>query len=123
MAANTFLGCQGSAAERFELVRDFGITCSDKNVKTAKMSLDSVLAGFVRSKHRAEAGVRLATARVCPIDSPQPVMVITDPAVIEQPASPLGTRRHSRPADGHWAIRKAPDSVGGRVQRVTVLAS
>ena len=67
VAANAYLGCPGSASERFQLVQEFEITCSDKNVKTAKMSLDSVLAGFVRSKHRAGTGTRLATARVCPV--------------------------------------------------------
>src|SRR5580700_4297817 len=77
VAANAYLGCPGSASERFQLVQEFKITCSDKNVKTATMSLDSVLSGFVRSKHRAGAGTRLATARVCPVGSTQPVMVIT----------------------------------------------
>src|SRR5438128_12679862 len=48
VAANAYLGCPGSASARFQLVQEFEITCSDKNVKTAKMSLDSVLAGFVR---------------------------------------------------------------------------
>ena len=69
VAANAYLGCPGSASERFQLVQEFEITCSDKNVKTATMSLDSVLAGFVRSKHRAGTGTRLATARVCPVGS------------------------------------------------------
>jgi hypothetical protein len=84
VAANAYLGYPGSAAERFQLVQAFEITCSDKNVKSAKLSLDSVLAGFVRSKHRADTGVRLAIARVCPIDSPQPVMVITHPPLAVQ---------------------------------------
>jgi hypothetical protein len=79
VAANAYLGCPGSASERFQLVQEFEIACSDKNVKTAKMSLDSVLAGFVRSRHRAGAGAWLATARVCPVGSTQPVMVITHP--------------------------------------------
>jgi hypothetical protein len=79
VAANAYLGCPGSVAEQFQLVQDIEITCSDKNVKTAKLSLDSVLSGFVRSKHRAQTGVRLATARVCPADSPEPVMVINHP--------------------------------------------
>jgi hypothetical protein len=84
VAANAYLGCPGSAAERFQLVQDFEITCSDKNAKTAKLSLDSVLSGFVRSKHHAETGVRLATAQVCPLDSPQPLMVITHPTLATQ---------------------------------------
>jgi hypothetical protein len=84
VAANSYLGCPGSAAERFELVQEIEITCSDKNVKTAKLSLDSVLAGFVRSKHHAATGARLATARVCPLGSPQPVIEITHPPLAVQ---------------------------------------
>jgi hypothetical protein len=81
VAANAYLGCPGSASERFELIQEFEIACSDKNVKTAKLSLDSVLAGFVRSKHRAGAGMLVATARVCPVGSTEPVMVITHPTL------------------------------------------
>jgi hypothetical protein len=81
VAANAYLGCPGSASERFQLYQEFEITCSDKSVKTATMSLDSVLAGFVRSKHRAGAGMWVATARVCPIGATQPVMVINHPVL------------------------------------------
>jgi len=84
VAANAYLGCPGSAAERFQLVQELEITCSDKNVKIAKLSLDSVLAGFVRSKHRAETGARLATARVCPVGSTEPLMEITHPTLAVQ---------------------------------------
>jgi hypothetical protein len=79
VAANAYLGCPGSASERFQLVQEFEISCSDKSIKTATMSLDSVLAGFARSKHRAGAGTRLATASVCPAGSTEPVMVISHP--------------------------------------------
>jgi hypothetical protein len=81
VAANAYLGCPGTASERFQLVQEFEITCSDKNIKTAKLALDSVLAGFVRSKHRAGAGMRLATARVCPVGSTEPVMAIAHPTL------------------------------------------
>jgi hypothetical protein len=81
VAANAYLGCPGSASARSQLVQEFEIKCSDKNVKTATMSLDSVLSGFVRSKHRAGAAARLATARVCPVGSSEPVMVITHPTL------------------------------------------
>jgi hypothetical protein len=84
VAANAYLCCPGSAAAQFELIQEFEITCSDKNVKLAKLSLDSVLAGFVRSKHRAETGARLATARVCPLGSTEPVMEITHPTLAVQ---------------------------------------
>jgi hypothetical protein len=79
VVANAYLGCPGSASEKFLLVQEFEITCSDKNVKSTKLSLDSVLVGFVRSKHRAGTCMRLAAARVCPLGSPQPLMVISHP--------------------------------------------
>jgi hypothetical protein len=81
VAANAYLGYPGSASERFQLIQEFEISCSDKNVTTAAMSLDSVLAGFVRSRHRARTRSRLATATVCPVGSTQPVMVIAHPAL------------------------------------------
>jgi hypothetical protein len=81
VAANAYLGCPGSASERFQLVQEFTVTCSGKNVKTVKMSLDSELAGFARSKHHAGAGARLAVASVCPVGSTEPVMVVTHPTL------------------------------------------
>jgi hypothetical protein len=79
VAANAYLGCSGSATEKFLLVQEFEITCSDKNVKSTKLSLDSVLVGFVRSKHRAGTCMRLAAAKVCPLGSDQSLMVISHP--------------------------------------------
>ncbi len=94
VAANAYLGCPGSASERFQLVQEFEITCSDKNVKTAMLSLDSVLAGFVRSKHRAGAGTRLATAKVFPEGSSQPVMIITHPTLAAQGTDGIHCNQH-----------------------------
>jgi hypothetical protein len=81
VAANAYLGCPGSSSERFQLVQEFEITCSDKTIVTARMTLDSVIGGFVRSKHRASAGMRLAAARVCPVGSTEAVMAIAHPAL------------------------------------------
>ena len=41
VAANAHLGCTGSACETFHLVQEFEITCSDPNVKTVSLTLDS----------------------------------------------------------------------------------
>jgi hypothetical protein len=111
VAANAYLGCPGSASEHFELVQEFEITCSDKNVKTATMSLDSVLAGFVRSKHHAGAGMRLATASVCPVGSTQPVMVIAHPTLSAQGTDGRHCNQHLPALEvsglplGHYALR------------------
>src|SRR5262249_37286130 len=63
-AANSYLGCTGAAAETFHLIQEFEITCSDPNVKTVTLTLDSALVGFVRSKGRAGACMRRAEVTV-----------------------------------------------------------
>ena len=83
VAANAHLGCTGSACETFHLVQEFEITCSDANVKTVSLTLDSSLVGYVRSRHKAGAQMKLATAVVAPVnwdDSPlsvgHPIQVV-----------------------------------------------
>jgi hypothetical protein len=68
VAANAHLGCTGSACETFHLAQEFEITCSDANVKTVSLTLDSTLVGFLHSRHKASAQMKLATAVVAPID-------------------------------------------------------
>jgi hypothetical protein len=83
VAANAHLGCTGSACETFHLVQEFEITCSDPNVKTVSLTLDSTLVGFVRSRYKAGAQMKIATAVVAPVnwdDSPlsvgHPIQVV-----------------------------------------------
>ena len=83
-AANAHLGCTGSACETFHLVQEFEITCSDPAVKTVSLTLDSSLVGYVRSRHKAGAQMKLATAVVAPVnwdDSPlsvgHPIQVVS----------------------------------------------
>ena len=83
VAANAHLGCTGSACETFHLVQEFEITCSDPNVKTVSLTLDSTLVGFVRSRYKAGAQMKVATAVVVPAnwdDSPltagHPIQVV-----------------------------------------------
>ncbi len=65
-AASSYLGCTGVASADFELAQEFEITCSDPNVHTVALTLDSALVGFVRSKGHAGAAVRVAEVSVTP---------------------------------------------------------
>jgi hypothetical protein len=69
-AANAHLVSTGAAAEVFHLVQEFEIQCSDPKIKTVSLTLDSSLVGFLRSRHRASAQMKLAAAVVTPIDQP-----------------------------------------------------
>jgi hypothetical protein len=65
-AANSCVGCTGSAAAEFELIQEIEIACSDPNVNTVALTLDSTLVGFVRSKGHAAASMSLAEVSVTP---------------------------------------------------------
>ncbi len=66
VAANANLAQKASAIETFHLIQEFEISCSDANVSQVALTLDSALVGFVRSKHKGGACVRLASAVVAP---------------------------------------------------------
>ncbi len=66
-AANSYLCCTGTAAEKFQLVQDLEITCSDPKQTTVGLTLDSALVGFVRSKGKAGACMRLAQVCLTPV--------------------------------------------------------
>jgi hypothetical protein len=79
-AANSHLGGTSSASEAFQLVQEFEITCSDPSASTVVLTLDSALVGFVRSKHKAGACIRLADACVRPASRPgSPLKVVHSP--------------------------------------------
>src|SRR5262249_21913217 len=79
VAANAHLGSTGSACEKFHLVQEFEITCSDPKVKTVSLTLDSSLVGFVRSRHKAGAQMKAATAVVAPMNSEYSPLSIAHP--------------------------------------------
>jgi hypothetical protein len=65
-AADSYLGCTSTVKQHFSLVQDFEVTCSDAAVHSVSLTLDSRLAGYVRSMRNAGACVRLATVSVTP---------------------------------------------------------
>jgi hypothetical protein len=83
-AANSYLGCTGAASEKFQLVQDLEITCSDPKQTSVALTLDTALAGFVRSKGRAGACVRVAQVCLTPVGLPgMPMTVAYPPLCVE----------------------------------------
>jgi hypothetical protein len=84
VAANAFLGQTSTATETFHLEQEFEISCSDSSTCFVRLTLESALVGFVRSKHRAGASVKLASARIClPGSTETPFVVVHPPQNIE----------------------------------------
>ncbi len=79
VAANAFLGQTSAATETFHLEQEFELVGTDPAAAQAKMTLDSALVGFVRSRHKAGACVKVARAKVCLVGSPEPVLALAHP--------------------------------------------
>ena len=89
-AANSYLGCTGMASEKFQLVQDLEITCSDPRANSVALTLDTALVGFVRSKGKAGACVRLAEVSLTPAGIPgAPMSVAYPPLCVEGTAGQL----------------------------------
>lgn len=81
VAANAFLGHTSAATETFHLEQEFDIECSAPDIEATglRLTVESALAGFIRSKHRADAGVRMASAKICVAGSPETLLVVVHP--------------------------------------------
>ena len=79
VAANAFLGHASTATETFHLEQEFAVDCSDPAVDSTRLTLESALTGFVRSRSRAGAAARLASAKVCLPGSPETPLVVVHP--------------------------------------------
>jgi hypothetical protein len=84
VAANAFLGQTSTATETFHLEQEFELSCSDSSTCFVRLTLESALVGFVRSKHKAGASVKVASARICLPNSPEtPFIIVHPPQAIE----------------------------------------
>jgi hypothetical protein len=99
-AANSYLGCTGFAGETFHLVQEFEITCSEPNVHSVVLTLDSALVGFVRSKGRAGACVRRAEVSVTPVDQPGTPLVVAYPPLCVEGTHGQLCNQHLPPVEG-----------------------
>ena len=78
-AANSYLCCTGTASEKFQIVQDLEIACSDSTQKSVALTLDTALVGFVRSKGKAGACVRVAEVCLSPAGIPGAPMSLAYP--------------------------------------------
>jgi hypothetical protein len=85
VAANAFLGHTSSATMTFHLEQGFEIECSDSATCFVRLTLESALVGFVRSKYKAGAGVKVASAKILVPGSPveTPLIVVHPPQCVE----------------------------------------
>jgi hypothetical protein len=79
-AASAYLGCRSTANETFELTQEFEISSNDPSIRTVALTLESTLLGYLRSKHKSGARVKLATASVVPLGCDCAPMIATHPA-------------------------------------------
>jgi hypothetical protein len=89
-AANSYLCTTGKAGEKFELVQDLEITCSDPKQNSVALTLDTALVGFVRSKGKAGACVRIAQVSLTPAGvADSPLSISYPPLCVEGTAGQL----------------------------------
>ena len=80
VGANLYFGQTSTATQTIQLVQEFEITSSDPSVKEVVLTLESSLKGIIRSAHRANASVRLASATITPVGSSEAQLSISHPA-------------------------------------------
>jgi len=136
VAANAFLGCESSAAQTFHLEQEFEVAGADPKAQEVTLTIESTLVGLVRARHKAGASARVASAKVCPLGSPDSPLVVVHPpfevgnnagrlcnqrlSPIKVPAMPVGryvltadfvlTSDASGVTDGHSAADFSPST-------------
>ncbi len=83
-AANAVLGCESSVSQTFHLEQEFEIAAAETGVRDVALTLESTLVGLVRARHKGSAGVRLASAKICPVGWPESPLVVVHPAFLVQ---------------------------------------
>ena len=81
-AANAVLGCESSVSQTFHLEQEFEIAASETGIRDVALTLESTLVGLVRARHKGSAGVRLASAKICPVGWPESPLVVMHPAFV-----------------------------------------
>jgi hypothetical protein len=97
VAANAHLCSTGTACEMFHLVQEFEITCSDSSVRSVSLTLESSLVGFLRSRHKAGAQMKVATAIVSPVNSVGRVLSVDHPFQVVEGADGRLCNQHLAP--------------------------
>ncbi len=78
--ANVFLGINSSAIESVQVTQEFDITCTDPSITHVVLTLESNLLGIIRSKHKASATLRVASATISPVGATTAPLYVSYPA-------------------------------------------
>src|SRR5262249_41830746 len=78
-ATSAYLGCHSAATMTFDLCQEFDITSPDPAAGAVVLAVDSTLVGYLRSKHKGGARVKLATATVAPPGAGGAPLVLSHP--------------------------------------------
>ena len=77
-AANAILGCESTASQTFHLRQEFVVAGPEAGGEVT-MTLESTLVGLCRSRRKAGAAARLASAKICPLGAPDSPLVVVHP--------------------------------------------
>jgi hypothetical protein len=77
--ANVFLGAESEATESIQVTQEFDVTSSNPAISQVVLTLESSLNGFIRSKHKGTASVRLASATIAPAGYPSAPLYVSYP--------------------------------------------
>ena len=78
-AANAILGCESAVTQTFHLEQEFEIAGPDAKATEVTLTMESNLVGLVRAKHKAAASAQVASAKICPLGSPETPFVMIHP--------------------------------------------
>lgn len=99
-AADSYLGCTSTATQTFQLTQEFEIACSDPSITRVCLTLDSTLAGYVRSMRKAGACVSLASASVSPASWTGPPLALDHPPLCASGTEGRLCNQHLPPVQG-----------------------
>ena len=99
-AADSYMGCTSTATQTFHLVQELEITCSDRSIQTVSLTLDSTLAGYVRSARRAGACVRVASASLTPESWEGTPLLLAHPPLCVSGTDARSCNQHLPPVQG-----------------------
>ena len=99
-AGISYLGCTSDAIERFHLVQEFEVTCSDPKASRCSLTLDSALVGYLATNRKGESGVRLAGARISPACCPEAAICVSHPTQFAASGGSRQCNPHLPPATG-----------------------
>ncbi|WP_337177890.1 hypothetical protein [Paludisphaera sp.] len=111
-AAMRLLGCTSMASERFQLVQDFEVRCSDPDVREVVLTLESAVVGYVSTARKAGARMKLADATVTPAG-----WDATSLSIAHAPIEAVGGQ--ARQCNLHQAVTGPPTPLG----RYTLVAN